>query len=118
MVDPVVQVIEITPKAAILLVSGHIDTASCEALHREISAVQANHNPRNIVLDVSLVEYISSAGIGLCTRLAQELAALGGRLAFVGMPAWVRQPIDMLGYTHFFDFWDSMYAAGETMAAD
>ncbi len=118
MVEPLVQVIEITPKAAILLVSGHIDASSCDAVHREIAAIQASHNPRNIVLDVSLVEYMSSAGISLCNNLAQSLAVNKGRLSFVGMPAWVKHSIDMMGYTANFDYWDSMYPATEAMAAD
>jgi stage II sporulation protein AA (anti-sigma F factor antagonist) len=118
MVDSLVQVIEITPKAAVLLVSGQIDASSCDAMHREIIAIQNQHQPRNIVLDVSLVEYISSSGISLCTQLAQSLAGNGGRLSFVGMPAWIRRSIDMLGYTAHFDYWDSMYPAMKAMAAD
>lgn len=118
MVESLVQVIEISPKAAILLVSGQIDAASCDAIHHEITAIRDTHHPRNIILDVSLVEYISSAGISVCTRLAQELAVNGGRLSFVGMPAWVRRSIDMLGYTGYFDYWESMYPATEAMAAD
>lgn len=118
MVDPAVQVVEITPKAAVLLLSGQIDTSSCDAVQRGIAAIQEQHQPRNLVLDVSLVEYISSAGICLFTALAQVLAESGGKLAFVGMPAWVRKPFDMLGYTRNFDFWDSMYKAVEAMAAD
>jgi anti-anti-sigma factor len=118
MVDSFVQIIEITRNAAILLISGQIDASSCERVYREISSIQTAHKPRNIVLDVSLVEYISSAGLSMWARLAQELSTGGGRLSLVGMQEWVRRSIDMLGYTSYFDYWESMYPATEAMAAD
>jgi len=118
MVEPLVEIIEITPKAAILLISGQMDAASCEGMHRQISAIHTEHHPRSIILDVSLVEYICSAGISLLTRLAQELASGGGRLVFVGLQDWIRHSIDMLGYTSYFDYWDSMYTASQALAAD
>jgi len=117
MVVPAVQVVDITANAAILLLTGQVDACSCDSLHREISAVMTRHHPHCLVLDVSLVKYISSSGICLFTSLVQDLAAAGGCLVFVGMPEWVCKPFDMLGYARNFDFRDSMYDAMQKLPA-
>jgi len=84
-----------------LLVSpvGRIDSNTSGELERVLLARAAE--PR-LVVDLSGVEYVSSAGLRVFLMLARKVKAAGGRLALCSLPASVKQVFDLAGFTTLF----------------
>jgi anti-sigma B factor antagonist len=68
-----------------LSMEGRLDAAQAEAASKQLIDLQGT-----VTIDLSGLEYISSAGLGLFIGLHQRLSAAGGSLTLVGMSDHVR----------------------------
>ena len=86
---------------AILIVApvGRVDSNTASTF--EVSVLGHAHEAR-LLVDLSSVEYISSAGLRVFLMLARKVKEAGGRLALCGMGASVRQVFDLAGFTALF----------------
>lgn len=84
-----------------LLVSviGRVDSNTSGELERFLVARATE--PR-IVVDLSGVEYVSSAGLRVFLMLAKKVKASSGKLALCALPPSVRQVFDLSGFTTLF----------------
>ena len=86
---------------AIVAPSGRIDTTTSGALEDAVRRV-VDTGARRLVVDLSAVEYISSAGLRVFLVLAKRLRDLQGRLVLCGMTEPVRQVFQLAGFMPLF----------------
>jgi anti-anti-sigma factor len=82
----------------VIYVSGHIDAAS-NAAFEAILGDPLRNRIRNVVLDLSRVEYVNSTGISAMIRYYRDFRALGGELVLAQVPREVGLSMHYLGLT-------------------
>jgi anti-anti-sigma factor len=82
---------------AVISLRGIIDTISAERLRGAIDRVIRNGISK-VVVDLSLIEYVSSGGWGTFTERLRELRRLGGDIKLFGMDPDVYYIFTMLGF--------------------
>lgn len=78
---------------------GRIDSNTSGDFERAL--LSKGTEPR-LVVDLSGVEYVSSAGLRVFLMLAKKVKATGGKLALCGLPPSVKQVFDLAGFTALF----------------
>ncbi len=78
---------------------GRVDSNTSSALE---AVVLAHAREARLLVDLSGIEYISSAGLRVFLMLARRVKEAGGRLVLCGMGASVRQVFDLAGFTALF----------------
>ncbi len=96
--------------------SGRIDTTTVGALEARLVPAFAVARPR-VVVDLSGVEYISSAGLRVLLVAARRVQGTGGGLALCGMGDAVRQVFQLAGFLPLFTIRDTRDAAVKQIAA-
>lgn len=82
---------------SVLRVSGYVDTTTSPDLERRLQALLKERR-YHIVVDLSSVEYISSAGWGIFISEIREIREQGGDLKLAGMIPDVREVFDLLEF--------------------
>ena len=104
--------IDETQQDGITIVSPHgrIDTTTSsaveEALRRAVDA-----GARDLLVDFTRVDYISSAGLRVFLVIAKRMKDLKGRLVLCGLPEPVRQVFHLAGFMPLFKVEASRAAA-------
>ena len=86
---------------AIISPIGRIDTTTSGILDDAIRRT-VDEGARDLLIDLSSTEYISSAGLRVFLVLAKRLRSLGGRLVLCGMGEPVRQVFQLAGFMPIF----------------
>jgi anti-anti-sigma factor len=88
-------------KHHVLSPAGRIDAATAPVLEGEISrAIEEGH--RKIVVDLSNVDYMSSAGLRVLLAAMKRLKKLDGNLVLCSMKPMVREVFDLTGFSRIF----------------
>lgn len=80
---------------------GYIDAHTVIEFEKAVNA-EINGGLHHLVLDISGLSYISSAGIGAMMGLARKLAQLGGDLVLLNPTQKVFMILEGLGFTKIF----------------
>lgn len=80
---------------------GRLDTKTSTDFENIITETLKSGEKR-FVIDLSLIEYVSSAGLRVMLMLAKKLPGLDGSLALCGMPDNVKEVFDVAGFTSVF----------------
>jgi anti-sigma B factor antagonist len=80
--------------------NGRMDSNSSGAFE---TAVLAHAGEARLLIDLSGVDYVSSAGLRVFLVLARTMKEAGGRLVLASMGASVRQVFDLAGFTAIFE---------------
>lgn len=99
----------------ILAPSGRIDTTTSPRVEESVART-VDEGARDLVIDFSNVEYISSAGLRVLLVLAKRMRDLQGRLVLCSMPESVRQVFRLAGFMPLFKVEPSQEAAVATFA--
>ena len=86
---------------AIVSPRGRIDTTTSGAVEDTIRHV-VDAGAHNLIVDLSGVEYISSAGLRVFLVLAKRMRDLRGKLVLSGMTEPVRQVFQLAGFMALF----------------
>lgn len=89
---------------AVVALDGDLDGQSA-ALVDQIGA--ALKDSREVVLDLSGVRYLSSAGLRVMLIVYRQAQCLGTRVAVIGLPGHLRTVMQATGFLRFFDVADS-----------
>jgi len=101
------QPIDQNATAYVLEVCGYIDTNTSSALERELE-IHVEQGHRQLFLDLSTVDYISSAGWGVFISVIRQIRELGGELRLVGMQPDVREVFELLEFQSILDAYPSL----------
>jgi anti-anti-sigma factor len=94
----------------VVTVAGRLDTASAPEFDAQVGPLLAEPL-RNIVLDLSEVTYISSAGVHSLLHLIKYTASQGGRVGLFAVRPQVMEIIDMSGFPTLLDIYPDRAAA-------
>lgn len=84
---------------------GSIDGKTAPQIREELSA--ALQQVQKLILDISRVDYLSSAGLRLLLLLYREITARNGKLVLVGVSPEIRTVMSHTGFLSFFTIADS-----------
>jgi len=82
----------------VVAVSGRLDTTSASEFDGKLQAVMAAGDNR-LILDLSRLEYVSSAGLRSVIAAAKAAASRGGHLSCCGLSGVVKKVFDVSGFT-------------------
>jgi anti-anti-sigma factor len=89
---------------------GEIDISSVELLDRELQSAVARR-PRRLLVDLSQVNYLDSAGITVLLHARQTISRIGGELVLVGGSPFIRRLFRMIGVGRLFTHYETIGAA-------
>ena len=91
----------------LLKVTGRVDHQTAPDLEKALRDV-INQGRHNIVVDLSDVSYISSAGLKALQSTAKSARSglIGGDLRLVGLKPNIREIFDTIGFTQLFKIYD------------
>src|SRR5262245_9510794 len=84
--------------AAILALSGKLDATTAKTFEEKILQV-INSGAQRLIVDRSLLEYVSSAGLRVFLLAAKRLRANDGKIALCGLQDHIRQVFDLAGFS-------------------
>jgi anti-anti-sigma factor len=102
--------IEHVSNSLVIVLSGRLDTATAPAFDAQLAPLLAQPRP-HILLDLSAVTYISSAGLRSILQLVKHTAAHGGRLGLFAAPPNIMEVIEISGFPALLDVYDDRDAA-------
>jgi anti-anti-sigma factor len=79
---------------------GKIDTATAEATERLLFTETAG--ARHLVIDLSAVGYINSAGLRVLLGAGGRMRSVGGQLILCAVPSYVKEVLDVAGLSSLF----------------
>lgn len=89
--------IESAAQAQIVNLQGQINSTNAATTEAEVLAlVDAGH--KNLLLDFSALDYISSAGLRLVLVVGKRLRQDGGKLVLCAMQPHIREVFDISGF--------------------
>jgi anti-anti-sigma factor len=92
--------------ALVVSVLGKMDAVTAPEFDKKFQAwTTANENA--FVIDLSGLEYISSAGLRSILASAKQLKAKGGQLLFAGIKGPVKEVFELSGFYSIFRIFDS-----------
>lgn len=89
--------IEPTEKAHIIALQGQVNSSNAVQVETEVLSV-VQKGAKNVLLNMTELSYISSAGLRVVLVLAKRLKQAGGKLVIYGMQAHVREVFDISGF--------------------
>ena len=92
--------------AVVLKVAGRMDAMTAPEFEKECAAI-IDTGEKNICVEMSGVEYISSAGLRSVLLVGKKLKALGGGLAFYELSGMVSEVFKMSGFSSIFPVGES-----------
>ncbi len=90
----------------VLEAEGRIDSTTAPVLGETLTAT-LGAEPKGLVLDLRLLEYISSAGFRILLTAAKRAEELGSRFVLCGISGKVRQLFDLGGFLDLFTTYTS-----------
>lgn len=84
-----------TAGMTVATLDGRLDTATAPAAEAELMAMLA---APGLVLDMTKVRYVSSAGLRLLLKMAKEAKGKGAKFALVALQPAVREVFEISGF--------------------
>jgi anti-anti-sigma factor len=115
-VDVVVETREITPKTAVVTVTGYVQTKEARILQRKLAEVD-DQQVKRVILDFTGVAYASSAALGLLvTYTNRKKEEEGGEaVAIVGLSSNIQNVLNTRGLLPLFLLCDDVSGALEKL---
>lgn len=89
-----------------------IDNANAAEVKRE--ALQLLGQAADVVVDLSGVEFLDSAGVGVLVGLFRHARGLGGSARFCGLTPGVRTVLELIQLDRIFEIYDDVDAAARS----
>lgn len=81
--------------------AGQLDAHSAPLLEQEIENILTKNN--RLVFNLSNLDYISSAGLGVFMSFIQDIRENNGDIRFAELNEKVKNVMDLLGFNHIYD---------------
>jgi anti-sigma B factor antagonist len=97
-----------------IVLEGSIDGKTAPEVRQQINPVL--QKARSIIVDMSRVDYLSSAGLRLLLMLYRESAAKNGRIVLVGVSPDIQDVMSHTGFLSFFTLANSQAEAMQSFS--
>jgi anti-anti-sigma factor len=94
---------------------GRLDGGASAAFAEKIGGLIANPNP-NLLIDLTGVDFVTSAGLRAVLLLVKKVKAIGGSFALCGVQESVREVLDIAGFTGMLDIYPARAGAIAAMS--
>jgi len=98
-----------TNNVLILTIQGSIDSKTAGDLQNQIMDSVAD--AKNIIMNLSAVEFLSSAGLRILLMVYRQLKARNGKIILVGVSEDIRDVMEMTGFINFFEIHQTLEQA-------
>lgn len=98
-------------KVTVLVVEGRIDSGTSAELEKKLIALIETCGVKDIAMDFSSMDYISSAGLRVLLMAAKRAGKLGGKVVLSGLGANVKEVFDISGFSNIFSIFVSQEEA-------
>ena len=102
-------IIKTKKNVVIITIEGSIDSKTAGYLQSQIMETVAK--PKNVLLDLSGVGYISSAGLRILLMIYRHINSKNGKVILVGVSSEIKDVMSMTGFINFFEISDSLQNA-------
>jgi len=92
--------------AQVVAVNGRVDAVTAPELEIELNGC-IDGGANTIVIDLSALEYISSAGLRVILAIAKKLKTSGGDILLTGLGGAVKEVFEISGFYSIFKVFDS-----------
>lgn len=97
-------------------ISGDIDGSTAPMAQQQV--LGAIKGGSNVVLDLSNVPYMSSAGLRMLLSTYRQVTNSGGKIVFVGVVDEIKDTMEVTGFLKFFTLADTLDDAMVTLAGN
>lgn len=101
-------------KYNLVRLAGRLDAGSAEEYKPRLEAIA--NGPVFLVGDLADLQYISSAGLNLLIHICREVRKHGGDFRLAGVQPYVKEILDLTGYTKVFKLYESVEQAAASIA--
>ena len=101
-------------RAMVISVAGRVDAVTAREFENESNA-WTGEDEKGLVVDLTGVDYISSAGLRSFLVLGKRVKAAGGSLVLSGLNGMVRDVFDMSGFATLFPVYATLEEAVESI---
>ncbi len=103
--------------ATVFTLKGRLDSAtSTEVDKKIIHSIESGS--KNVILDFSALDYISSAGIRVLVHCHKEIEKKHGRIFLAGVPKPIENVLYITGFLPYFKVYDRLTHAIEDLNKD
>lgn len=111
--------IEILPRDAtrgyaLIKLGGRLDAHSADEYKPQLQQL-LGAPPAMLVGDLTELKYVSSAGLNLLIHVCREARKTGGDFRLAGVQAYVKEILDLTGYTKIFKLYETVDQASASM---
>lgn len=106
----------VVDSVAVITLTGGLDAHSAELVGSEVLSIMPAHT--EVLLDLSEVECLTSAGLRILLLLYRQGHCLGSAVAVVGLSTELRNVLSASGFLDFFRVADSVSEGIELLARD
>lgn len=96
----------------VVSVSGRLDAGTAQTLEKSCANL-ISEGKSKVVLNLSDLEYVSSAGLRSVLTVAKKLKAVSGSLVLCGLHGLVKEVFSISGFDSFFPVYESVESAIE-----
>ncbi len=97
-------------KAIILTIEGRLDSSTSSTLEKKLISM-IEDGGKDIILDFTDMDYISSAGLRVLLMAAKMVGKVGGRVVLAALSSNVKEVFDIAGFTNIFTIFASLEEA-------
>lgn len=97
-------------KYNIVRLGGRLDAHSADEYKPQLQGLIGT-GPTYLVGDLAELKYISSAGLNLLIYICREARKQGGDFRLAGVQSYVKEILDLTGYTKIFKMYDTVEQA-------
>ena len=106
--------VKIDGSVHIILMVGRLDSSSASEAETTVKAV-IDQGATHLLIDMSGLDYISSAGLRVVLVAAKNMQKSGGAMAICGMSPSVREVFEMTGFLKILKVYDRESEAKEAL---
>jgi anti-sigma B factor antagonist len=99
---------------SVISIEGSVDGKTAPLVKQEINPVL--EPAKSVILDLSKVDYLSSAGLRLLLLIYREFSAKQGKLILLGVSEDIQTVMSHTGFLNFFTLASSMAEALQALA--
>lgn len=100
--------VDTLPQATVVKISGDIDGNTAPVAQQQILPLATPGC--KIVLDMTQVQYMSSAGLRMLLLVYRRIPAVNGKIVLVGLSEEIEEVMSVTGFLDFFQTADSLEA--------
>lgn len=100
--------IDINKEDGILIftLEGSIDSKTSSDVQQKI--LEASVNSDNVIIDLTKVDFVSSAGLRVLLMVYRQIKLKNGRVILVGVSEEITEIMSMTGFINFFEMVDTV----------